>query len=78
MIARGPVANPETRRVAKNPGDLHRGSRGPGTGTSPRSGRWNGYNKHVSVEPIAQLIIAVAVTPANAPDPASAAIPAGV
>lgn len=37
-------------------------------GHKSSAGRWNGYKKHVSVEPSRELITAVAVTPANAPD----------
>ncbi len=37
-------------------------------GHKSSAGRWNGYKKHVSVEPITELITAVAVTPANVPD----------
>lgn len=37
-------------------------------GHKSSAGRWNGYKKHVSVEPSTELITSVAVTPANAPD----------
>ncbi len=41
-------------------------------GRKSSTGRWDGYKKHVSVEPETELITAVAVTPANAPDGAVA------
>lgn len=37
-------------------------------GHKSSSGRWDGYKKHLSVEPDTELITAVAVTPANVPD----------
>ncbi len=37
-------------------------------GRKSSTGRWDGYKKHVSVDPETELITAVAVTPANAPD----------
>jgi hypothetical protein len=37
-------------------------------GHKSSSGRWDGYKKHLSVDPETELITAVAVTPANTPD----------
>jgi hypothetical protein len=37
-------------------------------GRKSSAGRWDGSKKHLSVEPETELITAVAVTPANAPD----------
>jgi IS5 family transposase len=37
-------------------------------GRKSSAGRWNGSKKHVSVEPKSELITAVEITPANAPD----------
>jgi len=37
-------------------------------GHKSSSGRWDGYKKHLSVEPNTELITAVEVTPANVPD----------
>jgi IS5 family transposase len=37
-------------------------------GRKSSAGRWNGSKKHVNVEPKSELITAVEITPANAPD----------